>query len=112
LLALSLEAGFLQASHLADFGDGRVRVGFYGELDSAGDKFQLQAGAYVQSCPAHPEATQFYAGDGDVIVFVVAAGVVKGLDADAGGLGHVKLALGEFGRRGVRPGTVHGGPPT
>jgi hypothetical protein len=111
LLALSLEAGFLQAAHLADFGNGRVRFGLYSELYSAGNKFQLQAGAYVQPCPAHPEATQFYAGDGDVIVFAIAAGVVQGLDADAGGLAHVKLAPGEFGRRGVRPGTVHGGPP-
>lgn len=112
LLALSLEAGFLQAAHLADFGNGRVRFGLYSELYSAGNKFQLQAGAYVQPCPAHPEATQFYAGDGDVIVLVVAAGVVQGLDADAGGLAHVKLAPGEFGRRGIRPGIVHGGPPT
>ena len=30
----------------------------------------------------------------------------------AGWLAHVKLAFGKFGIRGVRPGTVHGGPPT
>lgn len=105
LLALSLEAGFLQAAHLADFGNGRVRFGLYSELYSAGNKFQLQAGAYVQPCPAHPEATQFYAGDGDVIVFAIAAGVVQGLDADAGGLaGSREACVWEVRNKGCQAG--------